>query len=107
MKQSKELLKHCVCLLGSTMIARPTRQSFPLGTHQYVALGSKNASRVRLLAISGPSVRSGPDFRYNRIERDHRGCVYSSDRTGPTDQDIRTTYTLNTLRIRINRVGPI
>ena len=35
------------------------------------------------------------------------GCVYSSDRTGPTDQDIRTTYTLNTLRIRINRVGPI
>ena len=27
----------------------------------------------------------------------------SSDRTGPTDQDIRTTYTLNTMRIRINR----
>ena len=67
MKQSKELLKHCVCLLGSTMIARPTRQSLPLGTHQYVALGSKNASRVRLLAISGPSVRSSPDFRYNHM----------------------------------------
>ena len=27
----------------------------------------------------------------------------SSDRTGPTDQDIRTTYTLNTMRIRINQ----
>ena len=31
-----------------------------------------------------------------------RGQV-SSDRTGPTDQDIWTTYTLNTMRIRINR----
>ena len=65
-EQSKELLKHCACLLGSTMIARPTRQSLPLGSHQYVAVGFKNASRVHLLAISGPSVRSGPDFRYNR-----------------------------------------
>ena len=35
------------------------------------------------------------------------GCVYSSDRTGPTDQDIRITYTLNILRTRINRVGQI
>ena len=32
------------------------------------------------------------------------GCVYSSDRTRPTDQDIRIMYTL---RIRINRIGPI
>ena len=32
------------------------------------------------------------------------GCVYSSDRTRPTDQDIRIMYTL---RIRINHVGPI
>ena len=73
MKQSKELLKHCVCLLGSTMIARPTRQSLPLGTHQYVALGSKNASRVLLLAISGPSVRS----KVKNFDRG-RGC-YSTD----------------------------
>ena len=39
--------------------------------------------------------------------KNNRYTVYSSDRTGPTDQDIRTTYTLNTLRIRINCVGPI
>ena len=37
-----------------------------------------------------------------------RVCIFfGPDRTGPTDRDMRTTYTLNTLRIRINRVGPI
>ena len=70
-------------------------------THCY-AHNSKLFSCYQMLSLWVIIVNDSSIFIDDLLVEGILGQV-SSDRAGPTDQDIQTTYTLNTMRIRINR----
>ena len=74
----------------------------PLGQTHCYAHNSKLFSCYQTLSLWVIIVTDSSIFIDDLLVEGILGQV-SSDRTGPTDQDIRTTYTLNTMRIRINR----
>ena len=74
----------------------------PLGQTHCYAHNSKLFSCYQTLSLWVIVVTDSSIFIDDLLVEGILGQV-SSDRTGPTDQDIRTTYTLNTMHIRINR----